>query len=219
MKTVISYVGGTAGDFVVNCCNTQWTADFNDTGTVKPSSSVKHHESRMTDQQIFEHIESLPFDYVGSHSVDKWLYMPVRAVWLTVCDQEHMQIWTARDAVTRDPTQLMGRHGTVYEGIADLVHSDRAEQAAELYLDWLHQFNWTLMQMRLVQLSNKVDVSRLLTVIGIQDLLDQLPELQQHHSQCQQFHAAWLKHQLPVQDRRWVVTHLAKKLTQMVNGH
>jgi len=219
MKTVISYVSGTGGDFVVNCCNAVWDLPLTDTGSVVASASIKRQERRLNDHDLMQVIDSMPFDYVGSHSIDRLLHLPVRPLWLMIPDRDQLWTWTVRDCVTRQADNLMGRHGTVYEGIADLVHSDRAEQAAERYLDWLHQFNWTLMQMRLVQLSNKVDVSRLLTVIGIQDLLDQLPELQQHHSQCRQFHAAWLRHQLPVQDRRWVVTHLAKKLTQMVNSH
>ena len=117
MKTVISYVSGTGGDFVVNCCNQVWDQPYTESGSVMPTASIKHHERQLNDCDLIKMIDSMPFDYVGSHSVDRLLHLPVRAMWLVVPVHEQLWAWTARDCVTRKSHNLMGRHGTVYKQI------------------------------------------------------------------------------------------------------
>lgn len=220
MKTVISYVSGTGGDFVVNCCNQVWNLPHVVSGAVTPSASIKHLERKLNDQDLLEAINIMPFDYVGGHSIDRLLRMPVSPLWLVVpvCDQ--LWTWTARDAVTRPTVEnLMGRHGTVYEQIQDLVQREKSQQAAELYLEWLNNYNWVLMQMRLVQPANKIDIRMLLKPGGIDSLIEQLPQLQATAKQCQQYHQSWLQRQPPLTDRAWVLQCVASKLEQLVNNH
>lgn len=220
MKTVISYVSGTGGDFVVNCCNQVWNLPHVANGIVTPSASIKHLERRLNDHDLIEAINGMPFDYVGSHSIDRLLRMPVGPLWLVVPVHDQLWTWTARDAVTRPAVEnLMGRHGTVYEQIQDLVQREKSQQAAELYLEWLNDYNWTLMQMRLVQSANKIDIRMLLKPGGIDSLIEQLPQLQATAEQCRQYHDSWLQQQLPLTDRNWVLQCVASKLEQLVNGH
>lgn len=219
MKTVISYVSGTGGDFVVNCCNAAWNQAYTTTGSVMPTASIKHHERMLNDCDLINIIDSMPFDYVGSHSVDRLLYLPVRALWLVVPVRDQLWIWTARDCVTRKAHNLMGQHGTVYEQVQELVTTNQSLAAAEYYVSWLNDYNWTLMQMRLVQPANKIDVRLLLQPNGMDSVIEQLPELQRTANQCRQYHQSWLQRQLPLTDRDWVLQCVANKLEQLVNGH
>lgn len=216
MKTVISYVAGTAGDFLVNCCNHVWQPEFNGTGTVLPSASIKNLEHKLNDYEITDTIKSMPFDYIGSHSVDRLLRLAVRPLWLVSPNKDQFSIWVARDAVTRRPDNVVGRYGDLYHAICDLIHADQSQAAAKIFLSWLHDYNWTLMQMRMVQASNKIDVSALLQPHGIDTVIDQLPELEPVAAHCRQYHAVWLKHQHPLADTAWVIEHVASKLKQFV---
>jgi hypothetical protein len=218
MKTVISYVSGTGGDFVVNCCNHTWNS-LADKGNVIPSASIKKQEQTLGDPELLAHINELPYNYIGSHGIDRLLHMPVRVIWLTVPQREQLWTWTVRDCVTRQASRLMGRYGTVYEQIQHLVQSEKSQQAAEMYLDWLNNYNWTLMQMRLVQPTNKIDIAQLLQPSGIDSLIDQLPELQPTADQCRQYHTTWLAQQQPLTNTDWVLNCVAAKLQQLVNGH
>jgi hypothetical protein len=220
MKTVISYVSGTGGDFVVNCCNSAWNLPHVGNGAVTPSASIKQFERRLNDYDLVEAINNMPFEYIGSHSIDRLLRMPLAPLWLVIPVRDQMWTWAARDALTRPTVEnLMGRHGTVYEQIQYLVQQVKLQQAAELYLEWLNDYNWTLMQMRLVQPTNKIDVSMLLKPGGIDSLIDQMPQLQSTAEQCRQYHQSWLQHQLPLADRNWVLQCVASKLEQLVNNH
>lgn len=217
MKTVISYVSGTGGDFVVNCCNQAWDQTCTDTGSIVPIASIKHHELLLNDHDLVTTINNMPFDYVGSHSIDRLLHLPVKPLWLVIPIREQLWIWTARDCVTRKSCNLMGRYGVVYNRVQELVETDRSQQAAEYYLDWLNDYNWTLMQMRMVQPDNKIDARLLLQPGGIDSVIDQLPELEKIASQCRQYHHAWLSHQNPIHDQKWVLDCLATKLQQLIN--
>jgi hypothetical protein len=217
MKTVISYVSGTGGDFVINCCNHAWDLPHVDNGAVTPSASIKSLERKLNDYDLIEAIDRMPFDYIGSHSVDRLLRMPVRSMWLVIPVYDQMWAWAARDAVTRPTAKnLMGKHGSMYEQIQDLIQREKSQQAAELYLDWLHNYNWTLMQMRLVQSSNKIDIGMLLKSGGIDSVIDQLPELESVAPQCRQYHHDWLQRQQPVNDSQWVLDCVATKLKELV---
>lgn len=218
MKTVISYVSGTGGDFVVNCCNGAWNS-LGQQGNVIPSASIKRQELTLGDPELMAYIDELPYNYIGSHSIDRLLRMPVRTVWLVIPNPDQLWVWTARDCVTRQASRLMGRHGTVYEQIQYLVQDEKSQQAAKMYLDWLNNYNWTLMQMRLVQPTNKIDITQLLQPSGIDSLIDQLPELQPTADQCRQYHTTWLAQQQPLTNTDWVLNCVAAKLQQLVNGH
>jgi hypothetical protein len=220
MKTVISYVSGTGGDFVVNCCNQVWNLPHMVNGSVTPSASIKHLERRLNDRDLLKVINDMPFDYVGSHGIDRLMRMPVGLVWLVVPVRDQLWSWTARDALTRPTVEnLMGRHGTVYEQIQDLVQREKSQQAAELYLEWLSNYNWTLMQMRLVQPTNKIDTCMLLKPGGIDSLIEQMPQLQATAEQCREYHQSWLQQQHPLTDHNWVLQCVAGRLKELVNGH
>jgi hypothetical protein len=216
MKTVISYVSGTGGDFVVNCCNQAWNQAYTDTGSVVPTASIKHHERQLNDHDLVVTIDNMRFDYVGSHSVDRLLHLPVRALWLVIPVREQLWTWTARDCVTRKSHNLMGKHGAVYHQVQELVLTNQSQQAAEFYLSWLNDYNWTLMQMRIVQPDNKIDVRLLLQPGGIDSVIEQLPELHSTAEQCQQYHKLWLQRQHPLTNRDWVLDCVATKLKKLV---
>lgn len=218
IKTVISYVSGTGGDFVVNCCNQVWNT-IADQGHVIPSSSIKRQELVLGDQDLVDHINSLPQPYVGSHSIDRLLRMPVNVVWLTVPDQSAFKLWVARDAVLRHHSRLLGRHGNVYETVSKLIAHGQQLQAAKLYLKWLEQYNWTLMQMRLVQPTNQIDISRLLEPNGIDSVCSQIPDMMSNFDQCRYYHDLWLQQQLPYQDQHWVLNCVGTKLEKLVLDH
>jgi hypothetical protein len=219
MKTVISYVSGTGGDFVVNCCNSAWNLPHVGNGAVTPSASIKSLERRLNDHDLIEAINCMPFEYIGSHSVDRLLHLPVRALWLVIPVREQLWTWTARDCVTRKSHNLMGKHGAVYHQVQELVLTNQSQQAAEFYLSWLNDYNWTLMQMRIVQPDNKIDVRLLLQPGGIDSVIEQLPELHSTAEQCRQNHKLWLQQQQPLADRDWVLQCVASKLEQLVNNH
>lgn len=216
MKTVISYVSGQGGDFVVNCCNRAWALPTRPSGAITPSASIKSLERRLGDHELLQEINNMPYTYVGSHSIDRLMRIAVRPLWLVVPNPADFSIWVARDVVTREPSNLVGRYGDLYNNIAELVNSDQLHTAAETFLSWLQDYNWTMMQMRLVQPNNQIDVSQLLTSGGIDSVIDQLPELEPVAPQCRQYHATWLNRQCPLTDAAWVIEHVASKLKQLV---
>lgn len=215
MKTIISYVSGNAGDFIVNCCNQNWLEPTVQ-GSVIASATVKHLEIKLGSSDLMDYVNNLPYNYVGSHCIDTWLQMPVNVVWLVVPEQSSFEIWVARDAVLRSHSQLLGRHGRLYDTVCELVLSKQRAKAAKLYIDWLAEYNWTLMQMRLVQPTNKVDITNLLKPNGIASVFDQMPNMMTNFEQCCRYHELWLQRQSFYSDQRWVMDCVGAKLEKFV---
>jgi hypothetical protein len=213
MKTVISYVSGTAGDFVVNCCNSVWTNAIRDNGLTVASASMKSIEYNIGNQEWLEKINAIPYQHVGSHLIERLLQLPVIPMWVVVPELTHYLVWARRDCLTRKV--LLGKHGDIFEKIKSLVLQGRGIQAAEFYLQWITNYNWTLMQMRLVQTANKIDVTGLLSSDGIDNLIDQLEILKPVATQCRKYHRAWLSQQ-PDSSESATLHVLSEKLSELV---
>lgn len=216
MKTVISYVSGSGGDFVVNCCNQFCQLPLNLTGSVIPSATTKEFEDHVNNIELIDKINSIPYQYIGSHEIDRLLKIPVGVRWLVVPSKEKYKIFSVRDAITRATDNLMDRYGKQYTIIHNLVTKGKISVAVECYLNCLLEYNWTTMQMRLVQPTNKVDISNLLTPVGIEDLINQLPELKTSSKQCIEYHRLWIDNQLCLQDNDWVQDTLEKKICNFI---
>lgn len=215
MKYAVSYVAGTGGDFVVNCCNHVWTEKINETGRVTASASTKIQENNLNDSDWMQLVDQLPFSYVGTHQVDKLLRLPVNSIWLVVPDFNSYQIWARRDCVTRHYKKLLGKSGNFFNTIQELILSQQSKEAAELYLNWITEYNWVQMKMRLAQQANKIDTSYLLTPNGIDSIVDQLPQLNSVIDQCRQYHSFWLSCQHDLSEES-TVRVLADKLYRFV---
>jgi hypothetical protein len=213
MKTVISYVSGTAGDFIVNCCNASWDRQIRETGITTASASMKSIEYEMGNLQWLEKVNSIPHQYVGSHLVERLLQLPIIPVWIVVPELSLYHVWVRRDCLTRKV--LLGRHGDIFEKIKELVLSGNKEQAAEFYLQWITNYNWLQMQMRLIQSNQKIDVSRLLSPAGINDIIDQVDILKKTAAQCRDYHKTWLLRQ-PDTSESSAISILSKKLSDFV---
>jgi hypothetical protein len=216
MKYAVSYVSGCAGDFVVNCCNGCWDLGTTEHGTVISSASVKKQDSSLNDADWLKLVNNFSESYIGTHVVDRLLRLPVIPLWLVVPDIKSYYIWARRDCVTRDYKKLLAPSGDFFLTIRELVLTNKSIQAAELYLDWITNYNWVLNQMRLVQKSNKIDISDLLDYRGIDSIIDQISYLQTNVSQCQQYHNMWLRNQLDLSEPS-VINLLSVKLSKFVN--
>lgn len=215
MKTVVSYVSGCAGDFVVNCCNHKWNLPFLQYGVVSASASVKNQENELGNTQWLSLVNSFSQDYVGSHLVDRLLQLPVNPVWLVVPDFIDYRAWVRRDCLTRSYRRLLSRHGDLFEDIKRLILSNNAPHAAELYLDCLTDYNWAMMNMRLVQSGLQVDITPLLTINGVDSIINQLDVLKSVRVKCRVYHKLWLTNQQALTDTT-VISTLAKKLVRFV---
>jgi dynactin complex subunit len=216
IKTVVSYVSGTAGDFVVNCCNNTWLQRCKNNGSVQESASMKNQEQHIGDAQWLELINSSPYQYVGSHSIQRLLNLPVAPMWLIVPTQQLYSIWARRDCVTRSHNNLLSQSGDVFEKIRDMVLGNQPMSAAKIYLDWITQNNWILMKMRMVQSNNKIDVSQLLSPNGIDSVIDQIEHLKPVASQCRIYHRMWLSAQ-PDLSESATLTVLSNKLVDLLS--
>lgn len=218
MKTVISYVSGTGGDFIVNCCNHAWISKVTPAGAITASATIRHSEDQLGNTELLQEIERVPYNYVGGHNIDRLLKMKVKSLWLVVPDKSNFKTWVVRDAITKNTNLILGPYGTLCDSIVELVNAGKKHHAAEIFLDWLFDYNWTLMQMRLVQPTNKIDISELLIKNGIDSIIDQMPELEPVANQCRVYHRYWLSKQAPLTDTDWVVDHVANKLYEFVQG-
>jgi hypothetical protein len=216
MKYAVSYVSGCAGDFVVNCCNGCWDLGTTEHGTVISSASVKNQDSSLNEADWLELVNNFSESYIGTHVVDRLLRLPVIPLWLVVPDIKSYYIWARRDCATRNYKKLLAPSGDFFLAIRELVLTNKSIQAAELYLDWITNYNWVLNQMRLVQKSNKIDISDLLDYRGIDSIIDQIPHLQTNVSQYQQYHNMWLRNQLDLSEPS-VINLLSVKLSKFVN--
>jgi hypothetical protein len=216
MKHLVSYVSGCAGDFVVNCCNHQWNQSIGTNGRVTQSASVKFQDNSLIDSDWLELCNNFSESYVSTHSVDRLLRLPVIPVWLVVPDANNYAIWARRDCATRHYKLLLSPFGDFFLKIKELVLVGQATHAAEMYLDWITDYNWALMQMRLVQNSNKIDVSHLLEKNGIDSLIDQMPHLKLVTAQCKKYHNEWLTRQVDLSESS-VIDLLSIKLSKFVN--
>jgi hypothetical protein len=215
MKNAVSYVSGTGGDFLVNCCNQMWSLGVTQQGCAVASASTKKQENQINDREWLELINNSPFQYVGTHQVDRLLRLPVAPIWLTVPNINEYYIWARRDCVTRNYKKLLSPSGDMFENIKDLVISNQSKKAANIYLDWITKYNWVLMQTREVQASNKINVSRLLTKNGIDEIIDQMPQLKQVAVQCQSYHTLWLAAQFDLTESS-VINLLSEKLCKFI---
>ena len=93
--------------------------------------------------------------------------------------------------------------------------TDQSRAAAEMYLDWITKYNWSQVHMRQVQLSNKINVSQLLSPNGIDEIIDQLPELKSVSKQCRVYHKLWLSKQVDLTESS-VIDLLSTKLCKFV---
>jgi hypothetical protein len=216
MKTVVSYVSGTGGDFIVNCCNNAWSIQCKNNGAVQSSATIRTRERDMGNSQWLNTIESIPYQYVGSHSIQRLMQLPVIPMWLVVPDQLAYSIWARRDCVTRGT--LLHNHGNIFEKIKDMILSGQEICAAEFYLDWITRYNWTLMQMRIVQPTNKIDISQLLTPGGIDSVIDQIDSLKAVATQCRFYHKWWLSAQFDLSESS-TLTIISKKLLNLVHNN
>lgn len=212
MKSVVSYVPGCAGDFIVNCCNTQWLKISSD-GSATVSASVRKHDTNTNDAEWLNIVNDLPYNFVGSHLVDRLLRLPVNPIWVVVPDFEKYKIWARRDFVTRDI--LLSPYGDFYELIKELVKKGKELEAAEKFILNETNYNWNLVQMRLVQSSNKVDISDLLEDDGIDSLISQLPYIEQVKTQCRIYHKKWREAQ-PVFSEDNTVRIVSEKLSKLM---
>ena len=219
IKNLVSYVPGNAGDFVVNCCNGTWHLDLTRDGTATNSASIKTQENLLGDTDLQHLIDDMPFDYIGCHHIDRLLRMHVRPIWLGVPDRKQFRQWVLRDAATRRTQNLLTPHGRIFDLITMSVRNDNINQAIIIFMNWLENFNWTLMQMRLVQSGCKIDVSSLLDSGGMDALIQQMPQLDSVADQCRQYHQQWLAKQLPFEDHDWMKESLGSKLQQLVLLH
>jgi len=215
MKSVVSYVSGTGGDFVVNCCNHVWSSTMTQQGSVIPSASTKDQENQLNDADWVKLVNNLPYSYVGTHLVDRLLRLPVNPIWLTVPDLDQYRMWAMRDFVTRYYKKMLVPHGDLFDKIKDLVLANQSKTAAGVYLDYVTKYNWSQMQMRLVQMSNKINVSQLLRHNGIDEIIDQLPELKSVSKQCRVYHKVWLSNQVDLTESS-VIDLLSAKLCKFV---
>jgi hypothetical protein len=71
------------------------------------------------------------------------------------------------------------------------------------------------MQMRLIQSNQKIDVSRLLSPAGINDIIDQVDILKKTTAQCRDYHKTWLLRQ-PDTSESSAISILSKKLSDFV---
>lgn len=215
MKSVVSYVPGTGGDFVVNCCNHMWSSTVAQQGYVISSASTKDQENQLNDPDWIKLVNDLPQSYVGTHLVDRVLRLPVNPIWLTVPDLDQYRMWARRDFVTRYHKKMLVPHGDLFEKIKDLVLTDQSRTAAEVYIDYVTKYNWIQMQMRLVQMSNKINVSQLLRHNGIDEIIDQMPQLKSVSKQCRVYHKLWLNNQIDLTESS-VIDLLSAKLCKFV---
>jgi hypothetical protein len=213
LKTIISYVSGTAGDFIVNCCNSSWDLPIRKNGTTTASASMKSIEYEIGNLQWLEKVNSIPVQYVGSHLIERLLQLPVIPIWVVVPELSLYHVWARRDCLTRKVR--LGQHGDVFETIKELVLLGSKDQAAEFYLHWITNYNWLQMQMRLVQPNQKIDVSRLLNLQGIDDIIDQIDILKQVATQCRIYHKIWLAQQ-PDTSESSAISNLSKKLSDFI---
>ena len=212
MKTVVSYVPGCAGDFIVNCCNHQWLK-ISDTGSANVSASVRKHDTNTNDTEWLNIINNLQYDFVGSHLVDRLLRLPVNPIWLVVHNFEKYKVWARRDFITRGT--LLKPYGDFYERIKELISNGKVLEAAEEYILNETNYNWNLVQMRLVQPSNKVDISDLLEDGGIDSLIQQLPYLEPVKTQCRLYHKKWRGSQVAFSEDN-TIRIVSEKLSNMV---
>ena len=216
MKHLVSYVSGCAGDFVVSCCNHQWNQAISTNGRVIPTATMKFQDNSLADSEWLELANSFSESYVGTHSIDKLLRLPVIPVWIVVPTANNYSIWARRDCATRNYAVLLSPFGDFFLTIRELVLLGKAERAAEMYLDWITNYNWILMQQRLVQNSNKIDVSHLLEKNGIDSLIDQIPHLKSVTAQCKKFHNEWIARQIDLSESS-VIDILSIKLSKFIN--
>jgi hypothetical protein len=215
MKNVISYVSGTGGDFLVNCCNQLWSLEMTPHGSVNNLASTKWQENQLNDVEWLELVNNLPYSYVGTHLIDRLLRLPVAPWWIVVPDINSYYIWARRDCVTRSYKTLLGPSGDFFLTVKELVLTGKSKQAAENYLEWITNYNWGLMQMRLVQNSNKIDVSGLLDKNGMDYIVDQIPQLKLFTTQCRHYHSNWLNCQIDLSESS-VINLLSEKLSKFV---
>lgn len=218
MKTIISYVSGLCGDFIVNCCNHSWELPPVGSNVASSISSTKNIEDNLNNKELIEKFNSIPYQYIGSHLIDRLLKLPVSVHWIVVPDKKKYKTFLARDAITRDTRFLMSEFGSHYDIIRGLVAQRQNVVAAEYYLNFLLEYNWVLMQMRLVQ-PITVDVTNLLTPVGIDELINQVPVLVPVSDQCRMYHALWLRNQPDFNNHEWVLDILGKKLCDFVEIH
>lgn len=212
MKTLVSYVSGCAGDFVVNCFN-QTFGSLNNTGTVQPSASIKQYDMTLSQSDLMDMINRMDQTYIGSHAVDRLIGLPVRKViWLVISDRQQFEIWVRRDAVTRSVDLMMSRWGNSYDIIRHLVAQKKMHQAVAAYLNHLEKHNWMQNQLRLAQTKNVIDVAELLTPTGYKILCDQTVEPVTYPQAVQNYHRSWLDAQMPLADHDWVYQNLSEKL-------
>lgn len=189
---------------------------FSEYGRVTASASVKNEECELGNTKWLALVNSFSEQYVGSHSVDKLLQLPVDPVWLVIPEYDNYRIWALRDCSTRRYDRLLSKQGNFFDKINQLISSDNSIRAAEIYVDWIVDYNWNLMQMRLLQTGKKIDTTDLLNSNGIESVIDQMDCLRDVADPCRAYHKTWLQHQNNLSEPA-VIGQLAAKLSKFVS--
>jgi len=220
-KTLITYMTGTGGDFITQCCNNPADIKFTENFLVENrpfSTKPKEHLLKCHTNQLIDYINSIDTRYISTHLYRSAASLPYPKISLIVSDESMYETFIFRDLKTRNVRlSNSDKNLSVFSLIKFYKNKNKINKAAQLFYEfssksWIKKMSFR--KNNSLPDSKVIDISKIFNDKGFDDLISQLPVRSELFDCARQMHSRWSSNQCK-NTKDSVIEELARKIAIM----
>lgn len=222
-KTLITYLGGTGGDFIATCCNNFKSVGLRDTAIVDSSKfafTIKPYETQLKHQpeKLADLIAGFKNPFITTHLYRSLKPLGLPVISLVVNDKDMQEVfilrqmrvqWLQLDKSTKDLS--------IYSVVKNYCLKGNFEKAAKFMFEFARKRWLTNQDYRLnnpLLNSTVVDVSNIFSSEGFLKIINELPITDESRVSAVDKHRIWAQKQ-PELSYKDTIDHMTEKLSKM----
>jgi hypothetical protein len=215
LPTLISYLGGSAGDLVTSSLNSI-ELFFDQRPSVTSDCTIKRNTYHNIDSAVTE-LQKKSYKYVSTHEFDLFLDSGIDVVSVEITNEQVQNLCILRQMQLQHLKITVDHDSHWYCIVKKLCLADKYTSAATVWFEHARRFWLTQMEHRL-SLRNRVSATLDFDQLFEKNFVESLKKsnLEFDHELVQQNHSRWLEKN---NHQRWQLQHtlesMTKKLTSM----
>jgi len=220
-KTLITYLGGTGGDFITQCCNNPESLEFkkntvaNKTFTIKPKEEYLKNNLDL----LIQYIEQFSVAFLSTHLYRSINKLPYQKISLIVNNNQMYETFIFRQLYLQ--SHKLNRSDdnslSVFSVIQAYKKQNNIKKSAEILFNFLSSRwikNMNFRKSNPLTDSTVVDVSDIFSLSSIDNLLVQLPIPFSKYNLIKKIHSQWVTSQ-PILNKDIVINKMIEKISLM----
>jgi len=220
-NTLITYLGGSGGDFVARCCNGSGLL-FKGQYTIEPTATIKTYENDYKDNiisttDLISKIDNLEGPYVTTHLYKIIAELNYPVISLIIDNPKIQEKMILRQMQLQNLVLKQSGENSIFSIIKNYCLREEYTKAATLFFEssrkrWIasmqYRINNPLPGSQVVNISDIFDSSKFINIIN------QLPITSENHAEVSRNHEIWLDRQ-PDFNKNTTIDSISKKLAGM----